>query len=160
MPHNVLMVYERYRPVLIGRLLALVVVPLLMFLPLLAPEQRLYGAALAVGFARVLPRVVALVAVRRSMGLRFPGAFVGRVIAATAAFGVPLLLLLPIWPLPANITGWDGKVIVALGLGILAMLAGLGYLLALRLLGGLDEQERKRILSLKLPFKRALARLL
>jgi O-antigen/teichoic acid export membrane protein len=158
-PHNVLMVYERYQPVLIGRLLALIVVPLLMLLPLLAPEQRLFGAALAVGFARVLPRIVALVAVHRSMGLRFPGAFVGRVIAATTAFGVPLLLL-PFWPLPPDAAGWSGKAAAALSLGALAALGGLGYLLALRLLGGLDEQERKRILSLKLPFKRVLARLL
>jgi hypothetical protein len=53
-----------------------------------------------------------------------------------------------------------GKVAAALSLGALAALSGLGYLFALRLLGGLDEQERKRILSLKLPFKSALARLL
>ncbi len=78
---------------------------------------------------------------------------------ATAAFGVPLLLL-PFWPLPADATGWSGKLAAALSLGALAALGGLGYLLALRLLGGLDEQERKRILGLKLPFKRALARLL
>jgi O-antigen/teichoic acid export membrane protein len=156
-PHNVLMVYDRYRPLLLARLLALISVPLL---ALLVPRFGVIGAAVAVGVARVLPRVITLVAVRRSMGLRFPLRFVGRVLAATLAFGVPLLLLLPAWPLPPDAQGFAGKAAAAAGLGALAALSALGYLLALRLLGGLDEQERKRILSLKLPFKNTLARLL
>jgi hypothetical protein len=98
--------------------------------------------------------------INRHIGLRIPSRVVWRVLGATLLFGLPLLLLLPIWPLPANTTGWANKLAAALSLGALAALGGLGYLLALRLLGGLDEQERKRILSLKLPFKSALARLL
>jgi hypothetical protein len=82
------------------------------------------------------------------------------VLVATFLFGLPLLLLLPVWPLPATAVGVTGKAAAALSLGTLAALSGLGYLIALRLLGGLDEQERKRILSLKLPFKSTLARLL
>lgn len=156
-PHNVLMVYERYRPVFIARLLALVSVPLL---ALLVPEYKLVGAAVAVGLARVLARLVTIVYVERAMGLRFPLRFIGRVLAATLAFGAPLLALLPIWPLPSDAHGLAGKVLAAFSLAALAALGGLGYLLALRLLGGLDEQERRRILSLKLPFKKALARLL
>jgi O-antigen/teichoic acid export membrane protein len=156
-PHNVLMVYDRYRPLLVARLLALISVPLL---ALLVPRYGVIGAAVAVGVARVLPRVVTLIAVRRSMGLRFPLRFAARVLAATLAFGVPLLLLLPAWPLPPDAKDLAGKAAAAVGLGALAALSALGYLLALRLLGGLDEQERKRILSLKLPFKNTLARLL
>jgi O-antigen/teichoic acid export membrane protein len=156
-PHNVLMVYERYRPVLLSRALALLSVPLL---ALLVPLWGLIGAAVAVGVARVLSRLVTFISIRLHMGLRFPFGFVGRVLIATALFGLPLLLLLPVWPLPASAAGWAGKAAAALSLGALAALSGLGYLIALRLLGGLDEQERKRILSLKLPFKSALARLL
>jgi O-antigen/teichoic acid export membrane protein len=156
-PHNVLMVYERYRPVLLSRALALISVPLL---ALLVPSWGLIGAAVAVGAARLLSRLATFVYIRQRQELRFPIGFVGRVLAATLLFGLPLLLLLPVWPLPANATGWTGKAAAALSLGALAALSGLGYLLALRLLGGLDEQERKRILSLKLPFKSALARLL
>jgi O-antigen/teichoic acid export membrane protein len=156
-PHNVLMVYERYLPVLLSRALALISVPLL---ALLVPLWGLTGAAVAVGTARVLSRLITLVYIEQTMGLRFPSRFVGRVLAATALFGLPMLLLLPIWPLPADAAGWAGKALAALNLGALAALGGLGYLLALRLLGGLDEQERKRILSLKLPFKQMLARLL
>jgi O-antigen/teichoic acid export membrane protein len=156
-PHNVLMVYERYRPVLLSRALALISVPLL---ALFVPLWGLAGAALAVGAARVLSRLTTVLYVRWKMELRFPLAFVGRVLAATALFGLPLLLLLPIWPLPPNAAGWNGKAAAALSLAALGALAGFGYLLALRLLGGLDEQERRRILGLKLPFKSALARLL
>jgi O-antigen/teichoic acid export membrane protein len=156
-PHNVLMVYERYWPVLLSRALALISVPLL---ALLVPLWGLAGAAIAVGAARVLSRLVTLIYIKQNMELRFPLGFVGRVLAATLLFGLPLLLLLPIWPLPADTATWAGKLAAALSLGILAAIGGLGYLLALRLLGGLDEQERKRILSLKLPFKSALARLL
>lgn len=159
-PHNVLMVYERYKPVLLGRMMALLSVPLLLLTPLVPESQQLYAAALAVSVARLLPRVTTMIAVRRQMGLRFPMAFVVRVSLATAAFGIPLLLLMPIWPLPATASGWDGKVSAAVSLAVLAGLGGLGYLIALRLLGGLDEQERNRILSLKLPFKRVLARLI
>jgi O-antigen/teichoic acid export membrane protein len=156
-PHNVLMVYERYRPVLLSRALALLSVPLL---ALLVPSWGLIGAAVAVGAARLLSRLATFVNIRQGLGLRFPFGFVARVLAATLLFGLPLLFLLPAWPLPADATGWTGKAAAALSLGVLAALSGVGYLLALRLLGGLDEQERKRILSLKLPFKSALARLL
>jgi O-antigen/teichoic acid export membrane protein len=156
-PHNVLMVYERYRPVLFARMLALVSVPLL---ALLVPPYGLIGAAVAVGIARVLARLTTVVYVQRKMGLRFPLRFAGRVLVATLLFGLALLLLLPIWPLPAGAMGFAGKAAAAISLAALASLGGLGYLMALRLFGGLDEQERKRILSLKLPFKKALARLL
>jgi len=156
-PHNILMVYERYGPVFLSRTLALISVPLL---ALLVPLWGLPGAALAVGAARVLSRLTTIVYVRQRMDLRFPFGFIGRVLAATALFGLPLLLLLPIWPLPANAAGWAGKTAAALSLVALVALAGLGYLLALRLLGGLDEQERRRILSLKLPFRQMLVRLL
>ena len=160
-PHNVLMVYDRYRAVLIARLLALIVVPLLLIVAQFEqPEQVLMGVAIAVGVARVLPRLVTLIVVRRTMGLRFPVRFVGRVVLAVLAFCIPLLLLQQVWPLPADTTTWADKALAATSLGALAALVGIGYLVALRLLGGLDEQERKRILGLKLPFKRVLARIL
>lgn len=156
-PHNVLMVYERYRPVFLSRILALISVPLL---ALLVPWFGLAGAAVAVGVARVAARLATLVYARRQMGLRFPVRFVGRVLAATVAFALPLLLLLWSWPLPAAASGFTGKALGALSLAALAGLGGAGYLAALRLLGGLDEQERRRILSLKLPFKGVIARII
>jgi O-antigen/teichoic acid export membrane protein len=156
-PHNVLMVYERFRPVLIARLLALISIPLLL---VLTPLFGLVGAAVAVGIARVLPRLVTLWYARRALGLAYPLAFLGRVAAATLAFCVPLLLLLPIWPLPPTVVAWQGKLLAGMSLVGLAGLAALIYGVVLKLLGGLDPQERQRILNLKLPFKKTLARLL
>jgi O-antigen/teichoic acid export membrane protein len=156
-PHNVLMVYERYHPVLIARLLALTSVPLLV---LLARPLGLIGAALAIGVARVLPRLLTLGYTRRTLGLCYPLRFVARVLAATAAFALPLLLLMPLWPFPTETHSLVGKCIAAGSLALLAAIGALIYLVALRLLGGLDEQERNRILSLKLPFKKTLARIL
>lgn len=159
-PHNVLMVYERYKPVLIGRVLAMVSVPLLLLSSGLPSSAQLYAAAISVGIARMLPRLMALVTVRRSMDLKFPIGFVLRSCFATLAFSILLLVVMPLWPLPASATGWDGKLSAALSLGLLAGLGVIGYFVALKLLGGLDEQERNRILSLKLPFKRYIARML
>jgi O-antigen/teichoic acid export membrane protein len=156
-PHNVLMVYERYRPVIVARLLALASVPLL---ALLAPAHGLVGAAVAVGAARVISRLSSLWYVRQAMGLRFPAQFIARVCGAAALFGVPIALLLPIWPLPADASGATGKALAALSLALLGALAGAGYLGALRLLGGLDESERRRIMGMKLPFKKLLGRIL
>ncbi len=156
-PHNVLMVYERYRPVVAARLLALVSVPLL---TLLVPAYGLAGAAVAVGVARLLPRLVTLAVVRREMGLRYPLGFAGRVLAATAAFALPLALLLPVWPFPPGAGTFAGKALAALSLGLLAALAAAVFAVALRVLGGLDASERRRILSLRLPFKTMIARLL
>jgi hypothetical protein len=82
------------------------------------------------------------------------------VLAATAAFALPLLLLMPLWPFPTETHSFVGKCIAAGSLALLAAIGALIYLVALRLLGGLDEQERNRILSLKLPFKKTLARIL
>ncbi|HMO59867.1 MAG TPA: polysaccharide biosynthesis C-terminal domain-containing protein [Roseiflexaceae bacterium] len=112
-PHNVLMVYERYRPVIIARILALVSVPLLL---LLVPGFGLIGAALAVGLARILSRLVGLGYVRRVMGLHLPWRFLVRVSGAAAIFAIPLLLLLPYWPLPATAGGVAGKAPAALSL--------------------------------------------
>jgi O-antigen/teichoic acid export membrane protein len=158
-PHNVLMVYERYWPVLLSRLLALIGIPLLIVLVLLFPSSILISAAIAVGVARVLPRVMTLLAIQRDMQLYFPTRFVGRVMAATVAMSLPLV------PLTRWLSQIGAPNVLSKGIALVCLLAfaglgGLIYLVVLRLLGGLDEQERKRILSLKLPFKTTLAKLL
>lgn len=156
-PHNILMVYERYRPVLLARLLALVSVPLL---ALLVPPFGMIGAAFAVGIARVLARLTTIAYLHRQMGMRAPLPFVGRVLAATVGFALPLGLLFQFWPTPTLGGGWLEKLPAALLLLLLILVAGLLYLAVLRALGGLDEAERRRILSLRLPFKHVLAKFL
>lgn len=159
-PHNVLMVYERYRPVIVARVLAMISVPLLLLTVWLAPDNNalLLGAALAVGVARLLPRLTTLVAARRDLGLRFPLRFVLRVLAASLMFALPLAVVQ--WWLPALVSTAGGRIASALILGALALFGAVVYILALRATGGLELADRARILSLKLPFKRHLAKLL
>jgi O-antigen/teichoic acid export membrane protein len=62
-PHNVLMVYELYRPVILSRLVAFLSVPLVI---LALPRYGLMGVAVTVGVVRVAARVVTVIACRAS----------------------------------------------------------------------------------------------
>ncbi len=82
-PHNVLMVYERYPAVIVSRLVALLSVPSVI---LVLPHFGMLGVAVVVGIVRVLPRLITLVYGMRSVGLTLPFGFAARVGAATALF--------------------------------------------------------------------------
>jgi O-antigen/teichoic acid export membrane protein len=165
-PHNILMVYERFTPVLWSRLVSLLSIPLLLgFIPLfddaaqsllhMDPEDAkpfgLVGAAVAVGLARILSRLVVFIYARRSMGLRYPWAFARKVALASLAMAVAVRVL-AVWlgHYPFG-TGGGGKIAAALlNLGI-AILGGAVFAVAFRLLGGLDEDDKRRLTRLKLP---------
>ena len=148
---TVLLVFERYGPVLASRAAALVSVPLLV---LLVPPYGMVGAAVAMAVAGVLARVVALVDGQRALGLRFPWAFLGRVALASGVMGLvvlPLALLMPATPLIG--TGRWG--LLAFWLIVNGMLVVLGMALfygVFRLTGGLDAADKERFAALRLPF--------
>ena len=156
-PHNLLMVEERYRPVLVARLAAMASVPLLI---VLLPWAGTLGAAFAVGVARVAARLLTVRAVHRLFGLTVPWHFIGRCTAAALLGMAPLALKITFWPLPGDAADTTGKIAAALSLILFAIVGSIGYLVALKLLGGLAEPERRRLLGLKLPFKKTLARIL
>jgi O-antigen/teichoic acid export membrane protein len=167
-PHNVLMVVERYRVIVVSRVFALLSVPLVW---LLLPRYGLVGVAVAVGLARVGARLVTVVYGAREMGLRAPLAFLVRVAAASGCMAAVLVAALHAWPAPERIhTGlWGGGLTlasaarVAGALAPLLLLTGVGavtYGVVLRLLGGLDPTERRRLGEMKLPFQALLGRLL
>lgn len=156
-PHNVLMVYERYRPVLVSRALALVSVPLLIAL---VPGFGLIGAAIAVAAARVVSRLATVVALRQVLGVNLPWSALARSAGASLLMAVPLALVAQFWPLPPSAAGLDGKLLAAASLALLGALALAGYLLALRGLGGIDPADRARFLGLRLPLKAWIARVL
>jgi hypothetical protein len=146
----VLLVFEKYRAVLVARLAALVSIPLLF---LLVPPWGMIGAALAIAVAGFLSRLVALVYGQRDLGLQFPLAFLGRVSLVSAVMGavvLPLALLVPDVPLDGNRLTWLAEVLVATG--ALALL-GIGIFYAgFRLLGGLAAADKQRFATLRLPF--------
>ncbi len=165
-PHNILMVYERFTPVLWSRLVSLISIPLLLIgIPLfdgaaqtllhMDPDDAkpfgLVGAAVAVGLARILSRLVVFIYAQQSMGLRYPWSFARKVALAAAAMAV-VVRLLAIWlgHYPFG-TGGSGKIAAALlNLGI-AILGGAVFAAAFKLLGGLDDDDKRRLMRLKLP---------
>lgn len=156
-PQQVLMVVERYRAVVLSQLVALLSLPLA---ALLQPRHGVLGIAIAVTLARLAARVVTLVYAARRLGLRLPLDFGWRVGAASAAFTLvllPLLRALPPRAAPRAPLELLSGLLPLLGLAALGVVV---YLLVLRLLGGLAEADRRRVLELPIPFRATLARLL
>jgi O-antigen/teichoic acid export membrane protein len=156
-PHNVLMVYERYRAVIASRLVALLSIPAVL---LVLPHFGMSGVAVVVGIVRVLPRIITLIYGVRMIGLTIPLRFAARVGAATALFAAVLLGVLHFWPVQTIGDSATTKLFAMIPVFALIGLGVVLYFGTLRLLGGLDEAERRRILGLRLPFKQVLSRVL
>lgn len=156
-PHNVLMVYEQYRAVIISRLAAFSVIPLVF---ILLPRFGLLGIAVGVGVVRVATRLITVVYGVRHLGLTLPVNFQGRVIAASASFAFALIGLMYAWPAPPTPQGTAAKALAIVPLLVFTVIGALLYLVVLRLLGGLDQADRERLLGMRLPFKRVLAKVL
>ncbi|RRR65419.1 MAG: hypothetical protein EI684_23175 [Candidatus Viridilinea halotolerans] len=156
--HNALIVYERLSAIIASRLITLaVVLPLAWLLP---PVVGLVGVALAFGLARVGSGLWVTASGMRLLELRWPWRFTLRVCGATVAMGLLILAtrgLLPPLPTEANL---GERLIEA---GWLLGLAGVGavaFFATLRLLGGLDPQDRAQLERMKLPLKRWIMKLL
>ncbi|MBN1483420.1 MAG: oligosaccharide flippase family protein [Chloroflexia bacterium] len=158
-PHNILMSYERYRPVVTSRLFILATVPLLFWM---APRYSALGLAWVMALARLGGAAIVLAYASRVLRLRYPWAFLGRVAGASAAFAVVLLPLL--WAgrwglfdtvLPASTLERVQGVLVLAGLALLGVAV---FLLVFRRLGGLEPQDLERLQELRFPGKRWLLR--
>jgi hypothetical protein len=155
--HNALIVYERLRVIIISRLLTLICVPLVL---LLFPILGVLGAALAFGLARVAAGMWATGSGYRLLGLRWPWRFSLRVVLASAIMAALVAALSAFLPLP-DITAHGLARLAALPrLLVIAGAGGAVFLLALRLLGGIDPQDRRQLEQMKLPLKRHLLRIL
>ena len=150
--HNALIVYERLGVIIASRLIILLVVaPLAWLLP---PRLGLVGVALAFGLARVAAGLWVTGNGMRLLGLRWPWRFTGRVLGASALLALALLGLrglLP--PLPEVVTLAD-RLREAVWLLGLALAGAVSFFGALRLFGGLEEQDRAQLARLRLPLKR------
>jgi O-antigen/teichoic acid export membrane protein len=152
--HATLLVVERYGSLLGARLLGLAGFPLAY---LLFPRLGSIGIALGIGAARLAAAALPFLLARRSLGMRLPVAFLARVVTASAVLAAvvaPLAWTLSPTQAPA------GPLAIALALGRLLALAGLGaavYVIALRRLGGMEE-DRRRLAELPMPLAGTLAR--
>lgn len=156
--HNALIVHERLGVIILSRLITLaVVLPLALVLP---DRLGLVGMALAFGLARVAAGLWVTGSGMRLLGLRWPWQFTARVLLATAAMALLILGargLLP--PLPAVATLAD-RLREALLLIGMAALGAAGFFAALRLLGGIDAQDKAQLAKIRLPLKRWIMRVL
>ncbi|HVR71261.1 MAG TPA: oligosaccharide flippase family protein [Vicinamibacteria bacterium] len=119
----------RYRAILLSKL------PMaggLLAVVLVLPGWGTVGAALAYGLARLASAAVLLSVGQKELGFRFPLAFAGKVLLASAVATGAATLVQPV------AAGW-----VSLPLAGLA--AGAAFLAVYRLLGGMDEQDRVRV---------------
>ncbi len=153
-PYNVLMVTEQYRPVIAAQLVAFAAIPLAL---VLLPRQGLLGLAIAVGLARVASRAVTFVAGVTRLGLDFPIRFGSRVVAASAGMGACLLIALRALDSPLSA---HGRGVALLLLASISALGVLVFVLALKALGGIHDEERRRLAALPIPFRALVLRVL
>ncbi|MBN9390714.1 MAG: hypothetical protein J0I20_21975 [Chloroflexi bacterium] len=136
LPMGVLQVYEKYKLVVISRTLPLLGGVLLVLAAMLG--WNVIIAVSIMGSMSVGSRLIALIALRRTLGLKFPVPFFWKVTRASLAFAIPLLpaiLFLPVsWPLT----------LVSAALGVIIFVA------VFRLQGGFDQEDKDRLQVIKL----------
>jgi hypothetical protein len=156
--HNALIVYERLPVIVASRLIIVAVMAALAWL--LPPLYGLLGVVLAFGLARVAAGLWVTGSGVRLLGLRWPWAFTLRVCGATAAMALLIFgvrgLLPPVSP-EAGLMERLGVALLMLGL---AAAGAAGFFVALRLLGGIDPQDRGQLSRTRLPLKRWLLKVL
>ncbi len=140
LPMVVLQVYEKYKLVVISRILPLTVGPLLIMAAFL--HWNVIVAVCLMGGMAVGSRIIALIALRRSLGLYYPIKFFWKVLKASLAFGVPVMVAIISLPVNWPIT------IGAAALGVTIFIA------VFRWLGGFDPEDKNRLLTLRLPFRK------
>ncbi|MEI6046421.1 MAG: oligosaccharide flippase family protein [Chloroflexota bacterium] len=140
LPMVILMVYERYRAVILARTLPLLAGPLLILTAAL--HWNVVVAVTIMGLMAVSSRVMAMVSLQRTLGLYYPVKFLLKVSKAALAFGIPLqilVLFLPInWPITLGIAGTGVIIFYAVFKG----------------LGGFDLEDKNRLQTLKMPLRK------
>ncbi|TAH48214.1 MAG: hypothetical protein EYC68_22005 [Chloroflexota bacterium] len=134
-PVGMLIVFEQSRATLISRLLSILSVPLLLAL---VPPFGAVGAAVAIGAPRLLSRIYATIFTAQHYAIRFPFAFLLRVLAASALAAIPLFFT-------RELEWW--------WMALATILFALLFLGLFKLFGGFDAQEKARLNALKFPFK-------
>ena len=156
--HNALIVYERLSMIIVSRLITLLlVVPLAWILP---SRFGLLGVALAFGLARVGAGIWVTASGMGLLGLRWPWRFTLRVLGASVAMALVILSVRGLLPPLIDTASLIQRLIEALWLMAMAALGATSFFIALRLLGGLDVQDRAQLERMRLPLKRWIMRLL
>ncbi len=153
----VLQVYERYRDLLLSRLPTLLVVPAMWWA---TQQYGLVGATLAVGAGRILFGLSAAWLAHRALGTAYSWRFFGRVGLATAAMALVVWGLKWLPPLQQIGTSLEERLIATAWLLLVVVGGAATFFVVLRLLGGIEPQDRAWIAESRLPLRRWLLRIL
>ncbi len=153
----VLQVYERYYLLMLPRLLTLLALPFIVWAAL---HYGLVGAAIAVGSGRVLTGLATAFLAQRAFPLRYSWAFFGRVSLAALGMALVVVGMKQVMGLEVIGTTLIARLASALVLLVIAAAGALSFGVILRLLGGLEAEDRQRILESRLPLRRWIAKVL
>ncbi|HEX6289944.1 MAG TPA: polysaccharide biosynthesis C-terminal domain-containing protein [Herpetosiphonaceae bacterium] len=152
-PHVILMVYERYRVVALSRLLAVLSAPLIV---LVAINGSAVTTALAIGVFRFGSRAVLTPYASRAFGLRFPWRFAGRLALPSLLFMSVLTLLSRVLPVLESQPVWRNLLHLAALIGVGVAIFAAGF----KLMGGIDDDDRKRLATMRIPLRKLILRYL
>lgn len=155
-PHVILMVYERYHIVIISRLLAVISAPAIAYVVLHGSPITI---ALTIGALRFASRAILTPYASQKFGLRFPWRFGVRLLLPSLAFAVALTLLSPFLPIVAA-TGVAANARNLLYLAVLTLLGATIFIVGFKTLGGLEDEDRRRLGTMRIPFRKQLLRYL
>jgi O-antigen/teichoic acid export membrane protein len=155
---TVLLTFERYKPVIAARAIALLAFPI-MFI-----TARLYGAmgaALTSGGFAVVAALVGTIAANVVLPIRYPLAFLGRVGTAAGCMAVVVgSLAFTIGRVPDNPGGGLHRLFWLAIIGLIAALGGAVYLAVFRRIGGVEQSDIERLRTLRIPARGLILRLL
>jgi len=155
---TVLLTFERYKPVIAARAIALLSLPIMFFT---ARWYGAMGAALTAGSFACVAALVGTIASNAALPIRYPLDFVRRVGIAAACMGIVVGgLAFTIGRVPADAGGGVHRVF---WLGINAIIAALGgavYLTVFRRIGGVEESDIERLRTLRIPARALVLRVL
>lgn len=140
-PHVILLVDERYKIILLSRLIAFLSIPIIWWSVL---SGNSIWMALAIGGGRLLSRIILTPYASRFYNFHFPWRFFGRLLIPSFACAAVVLLieyLVPIAPLP--------KIQQAFLLVTMMMTGAVVFWFGFRRLGGLEAEDRQRLAQLK-----------
>ncbi len=153
-----MLTFERYRPVILKSLISLCAIPTLFYtVPTFGP----IGAAITSGSFAVTAALFGTVMSNRLLPIRYPVAFLGRVALAT----LPMALLVGVLAntvgrVPDDVRGVAARLPYLAVTGVIALLGALVFVVAFRLLGGMDRSDVERLRTVRIPLVGLAVRLL
>jgi O-antigen/teichoic acid export membrane protein len=155
---TVLLTFERYKPVIAARAIALLAFPIMFF------TARVYGAmgaALTSGGLAFLAALVGTVFAITTLPIRYPLDFVRRVGIAAGCMAVIVGgLSFTVGRVPDNPGGGLHRIVWLTVTGIIAALGGAVYLAVFRRIGGVEQSDIERLRTLRIPARGLVLRLL